>query len=246
MNVNNVTAGFTRFKWPIYGNCIHLYVWKSFSSGGPSICLPCCLYCFGQSCGVFSNENRHNVTPSQSTRMWPKLTFAKLALNRLPQTVWSNKHCRLGLQFMGFLCNLVCSEWTFRLCMQTGFLPLGQLLTARPSLEIHPTFTFGLVTSCMPYNIFCVTGFACQERLPGFGILRWWTGRGPRGTGSDGWKCNENTEGWNADFSFWCQHCYAALKSLSAVCRRRCGRLEWLWRWVRGGLHTCEQSNRTL
>lgn len=106
MNVNNVTAGFTRFKWPIYGNCIHLYVWKSFSSGGPSICLPCCLYCFGQSCGVFSNENRHNVTPSQSTRMWPKLTFAKLVLNWLPQTVWSNKHCRLGLQLMGFLCNL--------------------------------------------------------------------------------------------------------------------------------------------
>lgn len=107
-------------------------------------------------------------------------------------------------------------------------------------------FTSGLVTPSTPSNLPCVRGFACcpvrlnwsgsAPELRGLVLMDWERPMGLAVTGGMQRGPQPETErGWNVDFPFWRRHCCAALKSLSAVHRQRCGEQGWwLWWWVGG------------
>lgn len=95
-------------------------------------------------------------------------------------------------------------------------------------------FTSGLVTPSTLSNLPCVRGFACcpvrlnwsgsAPELRGLVLMDWERPMGLAVTGGMQRGPQPETErGWNVDFPFWRRHCCAALKSLSAVHRQRCG-----------------------
>lgn len=131
--------------------------------------------------------------------------------------------------------NRVHGSWSFP--RATRLRPQHASERRRPHPKFVP-FTSGLVTPSTPSNLPRVRGFACcPVRLN-------WSGSAPelRGLGADGlgeargissdrWTTAGDGEAWNVDFSFWCRHCCAALKSLSAEHRQRCGGHGGGWGW---------------